>query len=59
MKKTTLESERELLLSDPIICAVLEIEAESVGVKVEEYCDCFLQKFYSNPKIFGKILNKT
>ncbi len=52
-----LKSERELILSDPIISAVLKVEAENVGVTVEEYCDCFLQRFYSNPEALISIIN--
>ena len=41
-------SEREMILSDPIICAVLKIEAEAVGVTLEEYIDRFLEVFNKN-----------
>ena len=59
LNETTLKSERELILADPIVSAVLEIEAESVGVTVEEYCDCFLQNFYSRPEAFISIINNS
>ena len=59
LNETMLKSERELILSDPIICAVLKIEADSVGVTVEEYCDCFLQNFYSHPEAFASIINES
>lgn len=59
LNEMTLKSERELILADPIISAVLKIEAESVGVTVEEYCDCFLQNFYSHPKTFASIINES
>ena len=52
MLKETMKTERELILSDPIISAVLKVEAESVGVAVEEYCDRFLESFYKNPEVF-------
>ena len=58
MLKETMKNERELILSDPIISAVLKVEAESVGVTVEEYCDCFLQCFYNEPEVFVSITNK-
>ena len=48
--KMTQKKDRELILSDPILCAVLSIEAESVGVTLEEYIDRFLEVFYSDPK---------
>ena len=59
LNEMTLKSERELILADPILSAVLEIEAESVGVTVEEYCDCFLQNFYNHPEIFVSIINES
>ena len=42
-------NERELILSDALICAVLEIEAEAIGVTLEEYIDRFLEVFYKEP----------
>lgn len=57
MLKETMKSERELILSDPIISAVLKVEAESVGVTVEDYCDLFLESFYENPGVFTDILS--
>ncbi len=57
MLKETMKNERELILSDPIISAVLKVEAESVGVTVEEYCDRFLESFYDNPGAFTDILS--
>ena len=42
-------NERELILSDSLICAVLEIEAEAIGVTLEEYIDRFLEVFYNEP----------
>ena len=42
-------NERELILSDALICAVLEIEAEAIGVTLEEYIDRFLEVFYNKP----------
>ena len=57
MLKETMKTERELILSDPIISAVLKVEAESIGVTVEEYCDRFLESFYENPGAFTDILS--
>ena len=57
LSKNSYKSERELILSDPIVCDVLKVEAKSVGVTVEEYCDCFLNRFYSNPEIFISIVD--
>jgi hypothetical protein len=56
LNEMTLKSERELILADPIVSAVLEIEAESIGVTVEDYCDRFLESFYENPSAFTDIL---
>ena len=44
-------NERELILSDTLICEVLRIEAESVGVSLEEYVDRFLEVFYNEPGV--------
>lgn len=49
-------NERDLILSDPIICAVLEIEAEKAGVTLEEYVIKFLEVFYQEPQRFYDIL---
>ena len=45
-------NERELILSDDLICAVLRGEADAAGVTLEEYVDKFLEMFYSNPHLF-------
>lgn len=59
LNEMALKSEREFILADPIISAVLKVEAESVGVTVEEYCACFLQNFYSDPEAFASIINES
>lgn len=56
LNETTMKAERELILSDPIVCAVLQIEADKTGVTLEEYCDCFLTKFYESPQEFLVLL---
>ena len=43
-------NERDIILADPIICAVLKIEADKVGVSLEEYIDRFLEVFYNEPQ---------
>ena len=48
--KMTQKNDRELILSDFILCTVLSIEAESVGVTLEEYVDRFLEVYYSDPQ---------
>ena len=52
LNETAMKTEREIILSDPIICTVLQIEANKVGVSLEEYCDCILSKFYETPQEF-------
>lgn len=59
LNEMMLKSERELILADPIVSEVLKVEAESVGFTVEEYCDCFLQRFYSNPEALINIINES
>jgi len=50
--------ERDLILSDSIICAVLSVEADAIGVSLEEYVDRFLEAFYKAPKKFISITEK-
>ena len=52
-------NERDIVLSDTIICSVLKIEAEAVGVSLEEYVDRFLEVFYSAPENFNDLVKKT
>ena len=51
-------NERDIILSDPVLASVLSIEANSVGVSLEEYVDRFLEVFYKEPQKFYTILNK-
>jgi len=44
--------DKELILSDVLICSVLSVEAESLGVTLEEYVDKFLDAFYDEPSKF-------
>ena len=55
--KNTMENERDIILADPIICAVLKIEADKVGVSLEEYIDRFLEVFYNEPQMLQPILS--
>ncbi len=50
--------DKDLILSDPILCAVLSIEAESVGVSLETYVDRFLDAFYQDPESFNLLIQK-
>ena len=45
---TMLKIEKEAILSDAVLCTVLELEAESVSVSLEAYVDRFLEVFYSD-----------
>ncbi len=54
--QTMIRSDKELILSDAIICAVLKVEADKVGVSLEEYVDRFLEVFYNEPHKLQSIL---
>ncbi len=45
-----MKSEKDLILSDAILCAALKVEADAVGVTLEEYVDRFLEIFYKAPE---------
>ena len=55
--KNQITNERDIILADPIICAVLKIEADKVGVSLEEYVDRFLEVFYNEPHMLQPILS--
>ena len=55
--KNQITNERDIILADPIICAVLKIEADQVGVSLEEYIDRFLEVFYNEPQMLQPILS--
>lgn len=55
----TMKNERDLILSDAIICAVLKMEADSIGVTLEEYTDRFLEILYKEPKKLLSVLIKS
>ena len=48
--QTMIKNDKDLILSDTSICAVLKLEADKVGVTLEEYVDRFLEVFYNEPK---------
>ena len=50
------KNERDLILSDAAICAVLKTEADTIGLTIEEYVDEFLKAFYKEPKKFYSLL---
>ena len=58
MSKSTRTEERNLILSDCIICSVLSIEAEAIGITLEEYIDRFLDVFYNEPSRLESIIER-
>jgi len=54
----TRKNERDLILSDDTICAVLKIEAAAIGVTLQEYVERFLEVFYNEPQKFYSIPSK-
>ncbi len=52
-----MKNEKDLILSDAIVCAVLKVEADAVGVSLEEYVDRFLEVFYNEPHKLQSILS--
>ena len=55
--QTMIKNDKDLILSDAIICAVLKLEADKVGVTLEEYVDRFLEVFYNEPHKLQPILS--
>ena len=53
-----MKNERDIILADPIICGVLSVEAEAVGVTLEEYIDRFLEVFYKEPDKLIPLVNQ-
>ena len=58
MSKASRTEERNLILSDCIICSVLSIEAEAIGITLEEYIDRFLDVFYNEPSRLESIIER-
>ena len=56
--RKTMKQDKAIILSDPILCSVLSIEAESVGVTLEEYVDRFLEAFYTDPEKFNLLVKQ-
>ena len=55
--QTMIKNDKDLILSDASICAVLKLEADKVGVTLEEYVDRFLEVFYNEPHKLLPILS--
>ena len=45
-----IEFDKATIMSDGIMRAVLEVEAESIGVTIEEYVNKLLEIIYRNPQ---------
>ena len=54
----TRKFERDLILSDTIMCAVLKRESDAIGITLEEYIDRFLEVFYTEPLRFYSMESK-
>ncbi len=54
-----MKNERDVILSDTILCAALKIEADAIGVTLEEYVSRFLEVFYKDPQRFYSILHQS
>ena len=50
-----MNNEKDIILSDAVMCTVLKIEADAVGVSLEEYVNRFLKVFYDEPYRFKTI----
>ena len=53
-----MKSEKDLIFSDAILSAVLKVEADAVGVTLEEYVDRFLEVFYKEPEKLIPLVNQ-
>ncbi len=51
-----IKKDKDLILSDTLMCAVLKVEADAVGVTLEEYVDRFLEVFYNEPQKLQAII---
>ena len=58
MSKKTIINDKNLILTDALLCSFLEREAKSVGVALEEYVDRFLSVFYSDPDGLYNVLTE-
>ena len=56
--ESPMKRERDIILADPIICAALTVEADSVGVSLEQYVERFLEVFYGQPEKLAALLTK-
>ena len=50
--------DKALILSDAVMCYVLNVEANAAGVTLEEYVDRFLEVIYNKPQELYHLLNE-
>ncbi len=49
-------TEREKLLSEPVVSDILRAVAEDIGVTPEEYIDRFIEVFTAQPELFENLI---
>ena len=49
-------TEKEKLLSEPIVSDILRAVAEDIGVTPEEYIDRFIEVFTEQPELFEGLI---
>lgn len=49
-------TEKEKLLSEPIVSDILRDVAEDIGVTPEEYIDRFIEAFTEQPELFENLI---
>lgn len=49
-------TEKEKLLSEPVVSDILRAVAEEIGVTPEEYIDRFIEVFTEQPELFEGII---
>ena len=57
-EKTMKKIDKALILSDAVMCYVLNVEANAAGVTLEEYVDRFLEVIYNKPQELYHLLNE-
>ena len=54
--KASKRIDKSLILSDTLICSVLSIEADALGITLEDYVDRFLDVFYNDSTMLNEII---
>ena len=52
------DEEKEIVMNDPQLCAIIEKLAEGTGLSPEEYYDQVDAMLKEHPEIFEELLNK-